>query len=162
MTKMKNKTYIEEKTRLKEQLTEIERQLETTHKQRADEDAEWKPLTSKQKGVLGQYGQFLRTYLDFKICHTVSAHWTKQSNFWRKEDHKSYEARTTKFRRDAIYWTHLVNYAEQKKMIAGSSWEDKSLTQDELKVLRMYYDETREKAMKDAIRYMELHFPNEV
>ncbi len=26
---------------------------------------------------------------------------------------------------------------------------------------KKYYDETREKAMKDAIRYMDLHFPNE-
>ena len=145
-----------------EHQAELKKQQEYRDKQRDDEDAEWKILTSKQKGVLGNYGRFLSLYIDFKICRTISAYWTKQSNFWVREDRRSYETRTTKFRRDEIYWTHLVNYAEQKKMINGSSWEDRSLTQDELKVLRMFYNETREKAMKDAIRFMDLHFPNEV
>jgi hypothetical protein len=169
---MKNETYLEKKTRLwmeytqtseyQEQLDEVKRLQESRNKQRADEDAEWQILTSKQKGVLYHYGLFLRTCVDFKICRTISQYWTIQSNFWFTEDNKSYETRTTKFRRDEKYWTHLVSYAEQKKMIAGSSWDDKSLNQDELKILKMYYDETREKAMKDAIRYMDLHFPNEV
>lgn len=47
-------------------------------------------------------------------------------------------------------------------MIDGASWEDKSLSQHELEELRLYYDSTREKAMQEAIRYMDLHFPNEV
>jgi hypothetical protein len=168
----KNETYIEKKARLwleysqtpeyKKQNAELKREQESRDKQQADEDKEWETLTQKQKGILYQYGSFLRRYVDFEICRTVSAYWTKQSNFWLREHHKSYETRTTKFRRDEIYWNHLEYYAEQKKMIAGSSWEDKRLTKEEFKVLKKYYDETREKAMNDAIKYMNLHFPNEV
>lgn len=168
----KNETYFEKKTRIwleytqtleyKKQQAELKREQESRDKQRADEDNEWETLTQKQKGVLYQYGLFLREYVDFKICLTVSTYWTNQSNFWFREHYKSYETRTTKFRRDEIYWTHLEKYAEQKKMIAGSSWEDRRLTEEEFKVLRNYYDETREKAMKDAVKYMDLHFPNEV
>ena len=168
----KNETYIEKKTRLwfehtqtpeyKKQQAQLKREQESRDKQRADEDKEWENLSQKQKGVLYQYGLFLRAYVDFKICRTVSTYWTKQSNFWLKEHFKSYETRTTKFRRDEIYLNHLENYAEQKKMIAGSRWEERSLTEEELKMLRKYYNETREKAMESAIEYMNLHFPNEV
>ena len=170
--KNNNETYEEKKMRqwleytqtpeYKKQEAERIREQEYRDKKRADEDKEWETLSSKQKGVLYHYGLFLRGYVDFSICTKISAHWTKQSNFWRREDYKSYDTRTTKFRRDEIYWAHLESYAQQKKMIAGSKWEDKGLTKDELKVLRKYYDETREKAMKDAVEYMDLHFPNEV
>lgn len=122
---MKNEAYVEEEKRLwikytqtseyKEKLEILERIHEFEHKQRVLEDTEWKTLTSKQKGVLYQYGQFLRSFVNFNICRTISAHWTNQSSFWLKEDRRSYDTRTTKFRRDEIYWTHLVNYAEQKK-----------------------------------------------
>jgi len=47
-------------------------------------------------------------------------------------------------------------------MIAGTIFEDKWLTGDEYKVLRKYYDETWDKAMKDDINYVDKHFPNEV
>lgn len=164
----KNETDIEKKTRLwieytqtpeyLKQQAEIKREQESRDKKRADEDREWETLTQKQKGILYQYGLFLRGYVGFEICRTLSAHWTKQSSFWLIEHQKSYETRTTKFRRDEIYWNHLENYAEQKKMIAGTRWEDRRLTEEEFKVLRKYYDETREKAMEDAIKYMNLHF----
>lgn len=168
---MKNESEFERKMRLwneytqtseyKEKQAEIDRENEARDRQLELEDREWETLSSKKKGVLYHYGLFLRSCINFKVCTTVSSYWTKQSNFWRREDFRSYETRTTKFRRDRIYWGHLVDYAEQKKMIDGSIWEERKLNEDELKVLKKYYDETREKAMKDAIRYMDLHFPNE-
>jgi len=169
---MNNETEFERKMRLwneytqtaeyKEKQAELEREQKARDKQLELEDKEWETLSPKKKGVLYHYGLFLRSCIKFCVCTTVSAYWTKQSNFWRREHNKSYETRTTKFRRDRIYWGHLVEYAEQKKMIDGSSWEEKELNEDELLVLKKYYDETRNKAMKDAIRYMDLHFPNEV
>lgn len=168
----KNETYLEKKTRLwieytqsdeyKNKEAELKREQEARDQQRKDEDIEWQTLTEKQKGVLYQYGLFLRGYVDFQTCRTISAYWTKQSDFWRREHNKSYETRTTKFRRDEIYWAHLEIYAEQKKMIAGSSWEDRRLNEEELKILRIYYDETRENAMKSAIKYMGLHLPSDI
>jgi hypothetical protein len=143
------------------QQAEQKKVQESRDKQQADEDREWVTLIEKQKGILYQYGLILRGYVGFAVCRTVSAYWTKQSNFWVGEHRKSYETRTTKFRRDEIYWNHLERYAEQKKMINGSKWEEKRLTEEEFLVLKKYYDETREKAMADAINNMNLHFPNE-
>jgi hypothetical protein len=168
---MNNETEFERKMKLwneytqtseyKEKQAELESEKKSINRQLELEDKEWEILSSKKKGVLYHYGLFLRSYIDFMVCTTVSAYWTKQSNFCRREHNKSYETRTTKFRRDRFYWNHLIEYAEQKKMIDGSSWEERKLNEDELIVLKKYYDETRNKAMKDAIRHMDLHFPNE-
>jgi hypothetical protein len=125
------------------------------------EDKAWETLSEKEKGVLYQYGLFLRTYVNFTVCHTVSAHWTKMSNWSNNEAKESFNIRTTKYRKDNLFYQQLVSDKEQQKMIDGVLWDDKRLSEKETIELIKEYDKFRLEAMEKARKYMDLHFPNE-
>lgn len=142
----------QEKTRIaqeKERISEIE------------EDKAWETLSEKEKGVLYEYGLSLRTCVKFTVCYTVSAYWTKMSNWSNNEARKSFNIRTTKYRNDRLFLQQLIDDKEQQKMIDGVDWDDRRLSKEETIELMKEYDKFRIEAMKNARKYMDLHFPNE-